>query len=79
MYADPDDETPDGESVLHCVEAIKRAGFARSQSRLLAKELPFAKGRLIAAWPDALPHLDIPDVLSKDAVIADETPAESEG
>jgi len=77
MYAGPDDELPDGESVLHCVEAIKRAGFARSQSRLLKGELPFAQGRLIAAWKDALPHLDIPDALTQGAVTVDETSTES--
>jgi len=79
MYFEPEDKVADGELLMGAVEAIKRFDLARSQSRLKSKELPYAKGRLVAAWKQAFPSLEIPDVLTKDAVMPDETSAESEG
>jgi hypothetical protein len=79
MLFEPDDELPDGELLMGAVEVLRRAVLSRSQSRLKAKEVPYAKGRLAQAWRQALPNMDIPDVLTKDAVQPDETSAESEG
>jgi hypothetical protein len=78
MYFEADDETPDGDCLLHSIEAIKRASFSRAQSRLSRKEVPYAKGRLAQAWRKAFPTRDIPDVLTQDAIEPDETSAESE-
>lgn len=70
---DPDDELPDGELVLGCIEALKRATVARSQSRLQTRYLPVAKGRIKAAFLHLFPAIDTPDVL-KDAIMPpDET------
>lgn len=74
---EPDDEAPDGELVMGCIDALARASMARSQSRLRSAHLPVAKGRVKAAYVRLFPGRDIPDVL-KDAVDPGETPAEEE-
>jgi hypothetical protein len=79
MYWEPDDTLPDGDCLTHSIEALKRAEFSRAQSRLSRKEVPYAKGRILAAWRKTFPNRDIPDVLAKDAIEPDETSAESEG
>jgi hypothetical protein len=58
----PDDEAPDVDCIMAGVDAIKRAAYSPAQTRLQVRELPYAKGRLAAAWravfqsppPDAL-------------------------
>lgn len=79
MYWEPEDEQPDGDCIMHSVEALKRAELSRAQSRLSRKEIPYAKGRLLAAWRVAFPKLDVPDVLMTGAIEPDETSDESEG
>ena len=79
LYFEPDDALPDGELLMGAVDALKRREVSRSQSRLHANEVPYAKGRLAQAWRSALPNLDIPDVLTTGAITPDETSAESAG
>lgn len=73
LYADPEDKYPDGGLIYGCVETLKRASISRAQSRLKSEHVPVAMGKVKAAWLQAFPTRDIPDVL-KDAV---DEPAET--